>query len=174
MKDIKITEDIQNNIDNYYSNKEKLINSILNSDKLTSFDKIELIETHNLFGVTNSIEDPFREKYEDDAAKYLHVGNGKSYSTDNLFGIMDFHDRYAVLNITDIIDTYDDLKEYFVDEFYTDQVLKDDLEYVPIYTIRNHHFYDKPIAYFIPFEEFVEHLTNWVFKNRVIGITYDW
>lgn len=133
--------------------KENLIQEILKSD-LSEYEKMQMIDEHNLYEVSNYIEDPFADEYE----KYMLKLKDYQPITDDYFSNQD-------MQRGSIVKPYE----------YCELILDDDYDYndgndmITIYTNRRN-----DIIHQISVEEFQRMVYKWHHDNRLIGFEWDW
>jgi hypothetical protein len=139
--------------------KDELLQAILSDESQTKLDRLQLIDSNNLFKTEAYLQRPLKEKYLDQL-KELVKSKGRDYVIDESWPIIDadYFNRGQRISIADqLLYTFESLE----DEGHEDGI-----------TIISDRVTGEKIK--ISYEQLESEIYEWCVKNKTIAFHFDW
>jgi hypothetical protein len=139
--------------------KDELLQAILSDESQTKLNRLQLIDSNNLFKTADYIQRPLKEKYLEQLKELVKV-KGRDYVIDESWPIIDadYFNRGQRISIADqLLYTFESLE----DEGHEDGI-----------TIISDRVTGEEIK--ISYEQLESEIYEWCVKNKTIAFHFDW
>jgi hypothetical protein len=139
--------------------KDELLQAILSDESQTKLDRLQLINSNNLFKTEAYLQRPLKEKYLEQLKELVKV-KGRDYVIDENWPIIDadYFNRGQRVSIAEqLLYTFESLE----DEGYEDGI-----------TIISDRYTGEEIK--ISYEQLESEIYEWCVKNKTIAFHFDW
>jgi hypothetical protein len=139
--------------------KDELLQAILSDESQTKLDRLQLIDSNNLFKTEAYLQRPLKEKYLEQLKELVKV-KGRDYVIDENWPIIDadYFNRGQRVSIAEqLLYTFESLE----DEGYEDGI-----------TIISDRYTGEEIK--ISYEQLESEIYEWCVKNKTIAFHFDW
>jgi hypothetical protein len=139
--------------------KDELLQAILSDESQTKLDRLQLIDSNNLFKTEAYLQRPLKEKYLEQLKELVKV-KGRDYVIDESWPIIDadYFNRGQRISIADQL-------------LYTFESLEDE-EHEDGITIISDRVTGEEIK--ISYEQLESEIYDWCVKNKTITFHFDW